>query len=372
MPFKILKEGIKTRARVGIFETASGKIKTPAFFPVATQAAVKGMSSRELNEVGISGLLVNAYHLYLRPGVRVIEKIGGIHKFMGFYGPIISDSGGYQIFSLARLRQINDEGVTFQSHIDGSTKFFSPAEVIKIQLRLKTDIVVPLDECVKLPVNKDYAAAAVKRTVKWAEISKRSFERNKTSSTLFFGILQGATYLDLRQECVEEIVNLGVDGVAIGGLSVGESSSERHDVLSCIGDKLDPKYLKYFMGYGKPVDIIEAVERGIDLFDCVIPTRLARTGTAFSWSGKIVVRNASFIHDSEPIDSGCSCYVCRNFSRAYIRHLINVKEMLAVQLLTYHNIWWYNSFMQNIQFAIEHGKFVQFKKEFLSVFKDRA
>ncbi len=368
--FRIVKECHKTKARLGIFKTPHGVIKTPAFFPVATQAAVKGISPKELNEINVSGLLVNAYHLYLRPGVEVIEKQGGIHKFMGFYSPILSDSGGYQVFSLARLRKVEDRGVTFQSHIDGSIHFLSPRDVMDIQLRLGADIIVPLDECIKNPSDKDSAAVAANRTITWAKISRHVFESRKNKDTMFFGILQGSTFFDLREECIKEITDLGVDGIAIGGLSVGEDEETRYQLLSFISEKLDDKYLRYFMGYGKPQDIIEAVERGVDLFDCVVPTRFARTGTAFTSSGKIVIRNSPFIDDSQPLDKECTCYVCNNFSRAYIRHLINAKEILGVQLLTYHNIWWYNNFMKRIRESIEKGTFFEFKSSFLSKFKD--
>ncbi len=368
--FKIIKECSKTKARLGIFKTAHGIIKTPAFFPVATQGAVKGISPRDLNEINVSGLLVNAYHLYLRPGVEIVEKQGGIHKFMSFYGSILSDSGGYQVFSLARLRRVEDKGVTFQSHIDGSNHFLSPQDIMDIQLRLGSDIVVPLDECIKNPCDKESASVAVKRTIMWAEISRDIFEKRRNKNVMFFGILQGSIFCDLREECIKKITALSVDGVAIGGLSVGEEEAKRYHILSFINDKLEKKYLKYFMGYGRPQDILEAVERGVDLFDCVVPTRFARTGTAFTKEGKIVIRNYPFVEDCSPIDEECRCYVCSNFTRSYIRHLINAKEILGIELLTYHNIWWYNNFMKKIRESIEEGRFFEFKKEFLSRFKD--
>ena len=364
--FKIIKKCNCSKARSGIFHTAHGDIKTPAFFPVATQGAVKGLSSRDLNEIAVSGLLANAYHLYLRPGVDVVERAGGLHNFMGFYGPLITDSGGYQVFSLAKLRAVSDKGVTFQSHIDGSTHSLSPEDIMNIQLRLGADVVVPLDECVKSPAEKNCVALSVSRTSRWAKISKDVFDNQKKKDVFFFGILQGSVFLDLREQSLSAISGLGVDGIAIGGLSVGEDSRERYAVLSLIEEKADSSYLRYFMGYGKPGDILEAVERGIDLFDCVIPTRVARTGTAFSVKGKVVVRNASFSNDSAPIDEECGCFVCKNFSRAYIRHLVNAKEILAVQLLSYHNIWWYNNLMRRIRSAIENDTFPEFKKEFLS------
>lgn len=372
MSFKVIKSSKNTKARSGLLNTKHGSVKTPAFFPVATQAAVKALSPKDLSEINISGLLVNAYHLYLRPGIDLIEEMGGLHNFMGFYGPIITDSGGYQIFSLEKLRKISDDGVAFNSHIDGSLKFLSPQDVIRMQLRLGSDIVVPLDECVGFGSNKDYVNLAVKRTVDWAKTSKNIFDKEKKESTLFLGIVQGSTFLDLREWCLEGILKLGVDGIAIGGLSVGEPSHKRYSVLSLIDSKLESSYLRYFMGYGMPTDIVEAVERGIDIFDCVIPSRVARTGTVFTWRGKIVVRNASFSSDDRPLDNECQCYVCNNFSRAYLRHLINAKEILGAHLLTYHNVWWYNGLMQNIRKAIEEDNFVNFKKEFLSRFDSEA
>ncbi|MDP2923027.1 MAG: tRNA guanosine(34) transglycosylase Tgt [Candidatus Omnitrophota bacterium] len=368
--FKIIKEDKETRARTGVFKTRHGTVETPAFFPVATQAAVKGMAPCELEEIGIEGLLVNAYHLYLRPGVEVIQKSGGLHKFMNFNKTIITDSGGYQIFSLERLRKVNDEGVTFQSHIDGTTFFLTPEDVIKIQLDMETDVVVPLDECVKFPTNYDDATIAVKRTIEWAKKSKAYFDIHKRRDFLFFGIVQGASFTDLRKMCLDEIMKIGIDGLCVGGLSVGEPEDLRYNILSFIGDNIEKKYLRYFMGYGMPRDILEAVSLGVDLFDCVLPTRFARTGTAFTNDGIIVVRNSPYINDTAPIDRNCSCYVCKNFSRAYIRHLINVGEMLAAQLLSYHNIFWYNNFMDKIRHAIKENNFLQFKKEFLLKLKE--
>jgi queuine tRNA-ribosyltransferase len=368
--FKITKEDKKTKARTGVFNTAHGSLETPSFFPVATQAAVKGVTTKDLEEIGIDGLLVNAYHLYLRPGVEVIEKCGGLHKFMHFDKTIITDSGGYQIFSLEKLRKVSDEGVTFQSHIDGASFSLTPQEVVRIQLALGTDVAVPLDECIKLPASFEDAKIACERTIDWAKKSKEYFEKNNNADSLFFGIVQGASYLDLRKKCLDEIVKLGIDGLCIGGLSVGEGEDLRYNVLSFIGDNADKKYLRYFMGYGLPQDILQAVSLGVDLFDCVIPTRFGRTGTAFTEEGIIVVRNSPYINDTSPVDKECGCYVCRNFSRAYVRHLINVNEMLAAQLLAYHNIFWYKNFMDNIRSAIKEDSFTQFKKDFLLKFKE--
>ncbi|MCK4519648.1 MAG: tRNA guanosine(34) transglycosylase Tgt [Candidatus Omnitrophica bacterium] len=367
--FTIIKKDIETKARLGNFKTQGNEFNTPCFFPVATQAAVKGISPRQLKEIGVDGLLVNAYHLFLRPGVEIIKKCGGLHSFMGFDKTIITDSGGYQIFSLERLRKVSDEGVEFQSHIDGKTFFLTPEEAIKIQLDLGSNIVVPLDECVKYPVSKKHARCAMKRSLSWAKRGKDYFDKHNKNSRLFWGIIQGSVYRDLREECLEELSSLGLEALCVGGLSVGEPLDLRYNILSFIYDKADEKYLRYFMGYGKPLDILEAVSLGIDLFDCIVPTRFGRTGTAFTDNGEITVRNAAYSRDKGPIDKGCSCYTCCNFSRAYLRHLVNIKEMLGVGLITYHNLFWYNNFMARIRKAIEGKKFAEFKKEFLSKFK---
>lgn len=363
--FKVIKQDTETNARLGVFKVKSNTFNTPSFFPVATQAAVKGVSVKELDEIGIDGLLVNAYHVFLRPGVEVIKSCGGLHKFMNFNKTIITDSGGYQIFSLERLRKVSDEGVKFQSHIDGAPFFFTPQDVIKIQIDIETNVVVPLDECVKYPTSYEDAKVACERTIKWAKQSKEYFDNNRKNDMMFFAIIQGSTYKDLRKRCLDEILPSNPAGVCVGGLSVGEPADLRYNILSFINENIDKNYLRYFMGYGLPEDIIEAVSHGIDLFDCVIPTRFARTGTAFSEEGVIVVRNSPYITDTAPIDAKCACYVCKSYSRAYIRHLINVNEILGVQLLTYHNIFWYKNFMDRIKKALKAGNFSSFKTEFL-------
>jgi queuine tRNA-ribosyltransferase len=368
--FKIIKEDKVTKARVGLCETRRSLFNTPSFFPVATQATVKGLSPRELEEIGVEGLLVNAYHLYLRPGIETINRCGGVHKFMNFYKTVITDSGGYQIFSLERLRKVTEEGVEFQSHIDGRKIFLTPEEVVKIQLELNSDIVVPLDECIKYPHSWEDASKACARTIHWARRSKDFFQRNKQDGLLFFGIIQGATFLDLRKKCLDEIVKVGVDGLCFGGLSVGEPQGLRYNIISFLEKESDRSYIRYFMGYGKPGDILEAVSRGVDLFDCVIPTRFARTGTAYTNDGKIVVRNSLYKNEDRPLDSDCSCYVCKEFSRAYLHHLIGAREILGIQLLAYHNVFWYQNLMERIREAIKNERFVEFKKEFLSKFKD--
>jgi len=337
--FKIEQEDSNTDARIGNFTTRVGRFDTPSFFPVATQGAVKGLLPKDLSQIGIDGLLVNAYHLYLRPGVEVIKQCGGLHSFMGFDKTIITDSGGYQIFSLQGLRKVSDDGVQFQSHIDGKMCFLTPEEIIQIQIDLGSDIVVPLDECVSFSSDYQKVEKSVQRTIDWAKKSKIYFNEHNTNKQLFFGIVQGGVYPDLRGKCLEGLINLGLDGVCVGGLSVGEPSDLRYNTFSFIHKNLDKQYLRYFMGYGLPGDILEAVSLGADLFDCIIPTRYGRTGTAFTESGKIIVRNAKYAKDEKPLDEQCTCYTCSNFSRAYLRHLINAGEMLGVQLVSYHNVF---------------------------------
>ena len=368
--FKLISQDQETKARTGVFKTRASQVHTPAFFPVATQATVKGLSPAQLQEIDVDGLLVNAYHLFLRPGTEIIKKCGGLHSFMGFDKTIITDSGGYQIFSLERFRKVSDKGVEFQSHIDGDTFFLTPEEAIRIQLDLGSDIVVPLDECVKYPTPLKDAHKAMERSLDWARRGKGYFDKHNENNCMFWGIIQGSTYKELRGECIEKLLPLDLKGLCIGGLSVGEPLDLRYNMLSFISEKVPKELVRYFMGYGKPGDILEAVSLGVDLFDCVVPTRFGRTGTAFTNQGEITVRNAVYSQDTESLDKECSCYTCRNFSRAYLRHLINVKEMAGIQLVTYHNVFWYKNFMVKIREAINQGKFSQLKKEFLDRFKE--
>ncbi|RKY39521.1 MAG: tRNA guanosine(34) transglycosylase Tgt [Candidatus Omnitrophota bacterium] len=369
--FKILKKDKRTKAHIGILKTRKGDILTPSFFPVATQAAIKGIISELLEDIGVEGILVNAYHLFLRPGEETIKLSGGIHKFMNFHKTIISDSGGYQIFSLEKLRRVSDEGVWFQSHIDGRTFFLAPEEIIRIQIDIDSDIVLPLDECVKFPATFSYAEEANLRTIRWLKRSKKMIEKCKKKDILFFGINQGSTYLELREKSLEELLKIGVDGVALGGLSVGEPSHLRYNIIRFLQEKLEEKeIILYFMGCGKPKDILEAISLGVDLFDCVVPTRFGRTGTVFTNRGKVVIRNAQYSKDFSPLDEECNCFVCKNYTRAYLRHLLNTKEMNAALLLTYHNLFWYKKFIERIREAIWKGDFAGFKEEFLSRFKE--
>ena len=368
MSFKLIKKDKK--ARLGELSTPHGVVKTPEFMPVGTQATVKTLSSKELIDSNSQIILANAYHLYLRPGEELIKKAGGLHKFMGWNGPILTDSGGFQIFSLATLMKVKEEGVEFSSHIDGSKHFLAPEDVVRIQLSLGSDIIMPLDECVHYPASRDKAAESLKITTDWAARSKKKFNDLRPEAEggrpLLFGIVQGSTFLDLRKKSAEEIINLDLDGYAVGGVSVGEPSELIHEISSYTANILPENKPRYLMGIGKIEDIFEAVENGIDMFDCVVPTRNGRSGTAFTGKGKAVLRNAKFSNQFKPIDEDCSCQACRNYTRAYIRHLFNTNEMLGLRLVSLHNIHFYAKLMDNIRSSISEQRFARFKKEFLN------
>lgn len=346
-------------------------VETPLFMPVATQGTVKALTVRDLKECRAEIILANAYHLYLRPGLDVIRNVGGLHKFMGWDRPILTDSGGYQVFSLAGLRKVSDEGVKFQSHIDGSRHFLTPEGVIDIQAALGSNILMPLDECVEYPCPKNRAQAALKRTIDWAKRSREAFVRQGLSDKkrLLFAIVQGATYEDLRRQAVEEVVGLGFDGYALGGVCVGEPRDLMYEIIARTGEYLPPQSPRYLMGVGAPEDILAAVESGVDMFDCVIPTRYARSGTAFTSAGKLVVRNAPYVRDLRPLDERCRCYACGNFSRSYIRHLFNANEILASVLVSHHNVYFYIDLMRKIREAIAEDRFSELKAAYLARFR---
>ncbi|MCX7661223.1 MAG: tRNA guanosine(34) transglycosylase Tgt [Candidatus Omnitrophica bacterium] len=371
--FRIINKEKNSSARLGYLSTVHGKVFTPCFMPVGTQGTVKTLSPLELETAGAEIILCNTYHLFLRPKIEIIKIAGGLHNFIGWKKPILTDSGGYQIFSLSLLRKVNDDGVEFQSHIDGERFFLTPEEVIKIQLYLGSDIIVPLDECVHYPATSDYAEIAMRRTVSWAERSKSTYLILKESSQiilpLLFGIVQGATYENLRKECIERLIEMDFDGYALGGISVGEPKNLCYNITSFCAKLLPEDKPRYLMGVGLPEDIVETVALGIDMFDCVAPTRYGRNGTAFTHTGKVTVRNAKYAKDNSPLDSQCDCYTCRNFSRAYLRHLFNSKEILGMRLVSYHNIYFYLDLMKRIREAIEEDKFLEFKKDFFSSYK---
>jgi len=362
--FKVIKKDKKTKARVGKLKTAHGVIETPAFMPVGTQASVKGLTPEEVKGCGAQIILSNAYHLYLRPGLDVIKRAGGLHKFMGWDGPILTDSGGFQLFSLSVLVKLTDKGAHFKSHIDGSAHFFTPEDVMRLQKGLASDIIMILDECPAYPCKRKDAEIAVSRTLDWARRSKKEFSKGFTlhasrftaKKQQLFGIVQGSSYLDLRQRCAEELIDLDFDGYAIGGVSVGEPTRQIRKVVAHTTPLLPENKPRYLMGMGEPEDILAAVAEGVDMFDCVVPTRAGRNATAFTRKGKIHIRNAKYKYDKKPIEAGCGCYACRNFTRSYIRHLFNTREMLGPILLTRHNIWFYTNMMREIRDAIKGGR----------------
>ena len=352
--FTVLTRDPGSGARLGTLTTRRGVIQTPVFMPVGTQGSVKAMSPKELKDLGTQVILGNAYHLCIRPGMDIVEACGGLHRFMGWDGPILTDSGGYQVFSLAKLRKVRPDGVEFNSHFDGRRIFIGPVESMGIQRTLGSDIAMVFDECAPYPCTRDYACQAVDKTLTWAALCA---EQPRAPGQAVFGIVQGGDYRELRQRCARELVALDFDGYAIGGVSVGEPEDVllrgiRHSVSELPEHK--PRYL---MGVGKMGQILEAVACGVDMFDCVIPTRFARNGTAFTRSGPYPVKAGEYRADTRPVEEDCECYACRTFSRAYIRHLLNVNEILGVRLLTIHNIHRYMAFMREIRHAIEQGTF---------------
>jgi queuine tRNA-ribosyltransferase len=337
-------------ARRGRFYTKRGPVDTPAFMPVGTQGTVKAMTPENLKEAHAQIILSNTYHLHLRPGEDLIEKIGGLHKFIAWDGPILTDSGGYQVFSLAKLRELTDDGIEFQSHIDGSRKFLSPEKAVDIQEKLGSDIMMALDECVPYPSSEKEALDAVRRTASWAG---RSINARRTDNAMF-GIVQGSVFKNLREMSAAQICGLPFDGIAIGGLSVGEGHEIMMEVLDYTAPLLPQEKPRYLMGVGTPLDIVEAVARGIDMFDCVLPTRNARNGQLFTWSGRITLKQAKYRLDNSPPDENCTCYTCRNFSLAYLRHLFISNEILSSVLATIHNLHFYLELMYKMRHAVEN------------------
>jgi queuine tRNA-ribosyltransferase len=360
--FTFQLEALHGRARAGKFNTPHGELLTPVFAPVGTLASVKSLTPVHLSDVGASLILANTYHLYLRPGDDLVSEIGGVHKFMNWSGPVLTDSGGFQVFSLAKNRKIDEDGVTFRSHIDGSTHRLTPERTIAIQENLGADIIMAFDECAE-PYDKDYAQQAMKRTHTWAE---RCLQAKSRSDQALFGILQGGIFEDLREQSAEFIANLGFPGHAIGGLSVGETKDEMHQILEIVDQVLPEDKPRYLMGVGTPEDLINGVARGIDIFDCVLPTRLARHNAAMTRYGdRLNIVNAQYARDPNPIDDHCQCYTCLNFSRAYIRHLIIAKEMLSATLLSIHNLHTLITLMNDIRQAILEDQFSDFYDSYI-------
>lgn len=359
--FEMLKKDTFSKARLGRIETDHGPLSTPAFLPVGTQGTVKSLTPEELIEAQVEAILGNTYHLYLRPGHETIRRLGGLHTFIHWEKPILTDSGGYQIFSLGALRKITEEGVTFQSHLDGSPHFLTPEKVMEIQRSLRSDIAMVLDECIPYPSSYEYAKASTSMTTRWA---KRCLEGRQENDPALFAIIQGGMYRDLREESAQALVETGFHGYAIGGLSVGEPKSTMMEILQWTTPLLPENAPRYLMGVGTPEDILEAVMLGIDLFDCVLPTRNARNGTLFTSSGKISIKQAQYAEDRRPVDETCMCYTCRHYSRAYLRHLYLAKEILSSRLNTIHNLFYYMSLIKNIREAIQEGRLNDFYKNY--------
>lgn len=360
--YELIKTCKQTGARLGRLHTPHGVIETPIFMPVGTQATVKAMTPEELKDIGSQIILSNTYHLYMRPGHDLIERAGGLHKFMNWDKPILTDSGGFQVFSLGPLRKIKEEGVEFRSHLDGSKHFLSPEKATEIQNALGSDIIMAFDECAPYPADRQYVKNSLERTTRWLERCKAAHKYPERQA--LFGIVQGGMYKDLREQSAREITAIDLPGYAIGGLSVGEPKKMMYEVLDYTVPLLPEDKPRYLMGVGSPDDLLEGVLRGIDMFDCVLPTRIARNGTAMTSQGKVVVRNASYAEDFSSLDPECDCYTCRNYTKAYLRHLIKCNEILGARLLTIHNLHFLLKMMENVREAIREDRLLDYKKDF--------
>jgi len=363
--FELAATDPASAARLGAVTTAHGVFETPAFMPIGTYGAVKALSPSDLRAAGAQVVLANTYHLSLRPGTEVVRAVGGLHRFMGWPGPILTDSGGYQVFSLAPMRTVTDAGVEFRSHVDGALCSLGPEEAMRIQRDLGTDIAMVLDECVPYPADRDSACQAVDRSIQWAARC-RAVHAPEQGPEALFGIVQGSVYEALRERCARELIGIGFDGYAIGGLSVGEPTERMLEVTGFTAALLPEKQLRYLMGVGTPADIVRAVALGIDMFDCVLPTRNGRNGQAFTSRGVLRLRAARYREDPEPIEAGCPCEACAGFSRAYLRHCVNVNEILGLRLISLHNVTFYCTLMARIRDAIRRGIFGEFSESFLA------
>lgn len=362
--FELLHQDPHSKARRGRLTTAHGLVETPVFMPVGTQATVKAMHPDELEALGAQIILGNTYHLFLRPGLDILSQFGGLHRFSSWSRPILTDSGGFQVFSLARLRKITEEGVHFQSHIDGAPCFIGPREAMEIQRVLGSDIAMVFDECPPYPCEKEYAANSLERTLKWASVCRQQPTRGAK-----FGIVQGATFADLRRESAEALVAMDFDGYAVGGVSVGEPEEEMLAAIENSEPFLPVYKPRYAMGLGTPPQMVEMVARGIDMFDCVLPTRVARNGTAYTAEGTLNLKNACHARAQEPIEEGCACPACSRFSRAYIRHLLKAEEILGLRLVTQHNLHFYINLMRRIRESLEQGSFSVFRSGFMGRYR---
>jgi queuine tRNA-ribosyltransferase len=369
--FQLLNKDSSSEARRGRLTTSHGTIETPQYMPVGTQASVKAVAPRDLDAMGTEIILGNTYHLFLRPGLEVFAKFGGLHKFMNWHKPILTDSGGFQVFSLAKLRRIDDHGVEFRSHLDGSKFFLGPKESIEIQHALGSDIIMAFDECPPWPAEEGAVAAAVKRTITWARASLdhhrhliATHEARPTAEQALFGIVQGSGLPHLRRECAEALVAMDFDGYAIGGVSVGEPEEEMYAAVDATVPHLPRQKVRYAMGLGQPHQMVELVARGVDIFDCVLPTRVARHATVYTRTGTLNLRGAQYRLDGAPLEPGCGCYACQTFTRAYIRHLFKAGEILALVLVSLHNLHFYLALMRDIRDALDRGSFDSFRKDF--------
>ena len=374
--FDLLKTDAGSRARRGRLTTAHGVIETPQYMPVGTQASVKAVAPRDLDAMGTEIILGNTYHLFLRPGLDVMGKFGGLHKFMNWHKPILTDSGGFQVFSLAKLRNITDAGVEFRSHLDGTKFFLGPKESIAIQHALGSDIIIAFDECPPWPAEEGAVAAAVKRTITWARASLdhhrhliATHEARPTLEQALFGIVQGGSHAHLREECACALREMDFDGYAIGGVSVGEPEQEMYKAIDSTAPHLPENKVRYAMGLGQPHQLVELVARGVDIFDCVLPTRVARHATVYTRTGTLNLRGAQYRMDPEPLQPGCGCYACQNFTRAYIRHLFKAGEILALVLVSLHNLHFYLELMRDIRDALDREQFGTFRESFLRTYK---
>jgi len=367
LKFSVIAKDINSKARAGYFETDHGKVETPMFIPVGTQGTVKAVNQRFLvQDIKAQIVLSNTYHLYLRPGTEILEKAGGLHEFMNWEKPILTDSGGYQVFSLSDLRKLKSDGVEFKSHLDGSKHFFTPQKVTQIQRSIGSDIMMVLDECTPFPCEYDYAVNSIKLTTDWAILNKEEFEKSKSlygHKQYLFGIIQGSVYKDLRERSANDLINLDFDGYAIGGLAVGEPTEKMYKMTNFTTDFIPEEKPRYLMGVGRPENILESIERGIDIFDCVMPTRNARHAILFTWNGVYSLRNAKYKDDFTKIDGECNCYTCSNYSRAYLRHLFNAGEILALELASIHNLHFYLRLVTEARKQIVNGSFKDWKNK---------
>lgn len=360
--YELLTKDTQTQARRGRVSTSRGIIETPTFMPVGTQGTVKGLLPEALKEIGAQIILANTYHLYLRPGHHLVERMGGLHRFMNWDRPILTDSGGFQVFSLGELRKISEEGAAFQSHLDGSRHLLTPELSMEIQLSLGSDIIMVFDECIPHPAERIYVVDSTNRSARWAERCRKVVPPG--SAAALFGIVQGGMELDLRRQSVEQLCETGFEGYALGGLSVGEETSLMYDLMEYSLPLLPEDHPRYVMGVGTPENLVEGVARGCDMFDCVMPTRNARNGVLFTRFGKISIKQAQYRDDERPIDAQCDCYVCRHYSRAYLRHLYASGEILSSVLNTYHNLYYYQQLMSDIRSVLDEGTFSQFRNDF--------